>query len=263
MLRLGPLLLVVIVIEGVRLWYNGGNIRPYAIEILKGVVWPSLPNGGWSITVEAHFYVILPFLLIIAEKRPSALIGFVLAAISIRLAIYLSGLDIQQFAYGTIVERIDQFVFGIIAFKYKRVFKGNHGLAISVMAIFFAIYYIFDLQGGGKDGSKMWWILLPTIEGIAYCTLIAWYDNSFSHSLGPVSRLIGKMGEYSYSIYLIHFFFVFQMAQFIAAHVMALDNFYVAMAWSALSFMLMMPIGYISMKLIEEPPRRFRKKYVV
>ncbi|WP_082444515.1 acyltransferase family protein [Sphingomonas sp. Leaf242] len=45
MLRLGPLLLVVIVIEGVRLWYNGGNIRPYAIEILKGVVWPSLPRA--------------------------------------------------------------------------------------------------------------------------------------------------------------------------------------------------------------------------
>ena len=177
--------------------------------------------------------------------------------------IYLSGLDTQQFAYGTIVGRIDQFVFGIIAFKYKHIFKGNHGLAISVMALFFAIYYLFDLQGGSKDGNKAWWILLSTIEGVAYCTLIAWYDNSFSHSIGPVSRLIGKMGEYSYSIYLIHFFFVFQMARFIAAHVMALDNFYVAMIWSAISFLLMMPIGYISMKLIEEPPRRFRKKYVM
>ena len=55
MLRLGPLLVVVIVVEGLRLWFSGGNIASYTIEILKGVVWPSLPNGGWSITVEAHF----------------------------------------------------------------------------------------------------------------------------------------------------------------------------------------------------------------
>ncbi len=68
-LRLAPLLFVVIVLEGLRLWFNDGAVGSYIVEVIKGVAWPSLPNGAWSITVEAHFYISsFPFLSLSQKK---------------------------------------------------------------------------------------------------------------------------------------------------------------------------------------------------
>src|SRR5690606_1665436 len=56
-LRLAPLLAFVMVIVGVLRWQAGTlDVAAYGRELLYGFVIPSWPNGGWSITVELHFY---------------------------------------------------------------------------------------------------------------------------------------------------------------------------------------------------------------
>src|SRR5262245_14811077 len=78
-LRLLPLLLLVMALSGVRVLWAGGDLGAYALSIAKGVVLPTWPNGGWSVAVELHFYLILPLLLWLA-RRSSALLLAVVAA---------------------------------------------------------------------------------------------------------------------------------------------------------------------------------------
>jgi len=103
--------------------------------------------------------------------------------------------------------------------------------------------------------------VLPTLEGLAFSALIAWYDGSFLHQDGPLSNLFATLGEYSYSIYLLHFYFVFTVAQWIHANVLDLSNFYVALPVSLLAFIAMIPIGYLSMRFVERPFLRLRRRY--
>jgi peptidoglycan/LPS O-acetylase OafA/YrhL len=74
---------------------------------------------------------------------------------------------------------------------------------------------------------------------------------------------MGRLGEYSYSIYLLHFFVVFEMARIIDQHLMAIGNFYLACLWSALCFLCMLPIGYLSFRFIEAPFLRHRRLYAL
>ena len=78
-----------------------------------------------------------------------------------------------------------------------------------------------------------------------------------------VSGFVGRIGSYSYSIYLLHFFVVFQAARFVSEYVMNISNFYLACLWSFGCFLLMMPIGYLSFRFIEAPFLAFRKRYTL
>jgi len=80
---------------------------------------------------------------------------------------------------------------------------------------------------------------------------------------GVESGLVGKLGAYSYSIYLLHLFIVFQCAWIVQAYVMDITNFYVACAWSLVFFLMMLPIGALSFRFIEGPFLKLRRQYIV
>lgn len=266
-LRLVPLLFVVLLIIGIMKFAAGDWMRGYAYEIAKGVIFPTLPNGGWSITVELHYYLALPVLLWMFKKSRFLPISLIVAAIAIRLLVYFHEGQIQSLAYWTIVGRIDQFVLGMIAFQFRACLTRRHFLVTLTLLGFAAFYWYFDSIGGfyhlpSYPSPSLLWIFLPTIEGVAYAIGIAWYESSFTHSTTGVSALVGKIGEYSYSIYLLHFFFVFKAATFVHTHVMEISNFYVASLWSAVFFLMMLPLGYLSFRFIEGPFLKLRTQYV-
>lgn len=265
-LRLLPLLGVVILFVGVTVFANGQSLSSYVHDILKGGLFPTLPNGGWSITVEFHYYIILPLILWITEKSKLWPLLIILAAIALRLFLYHQKGEIQSLAYWTIIGRIDQFVIGMLVYQFRFYLAHRHIVVLITMTAFMGMYWQFDLQGGfcqnpSYPSPSPLWIIIPTIEGIAYATGIAWYDNSFSHPTSGLSKFIGRIGEYSYSIYLLHFFVVFQAAGFIHERVMNISNFYAACFWSLIFFVLMMVPGYVSFRFIEAPFLKQRKKY--
>jgi peptidoglycan/LPS O-acetylase OafA/YrhL len=98
---------------------------------------------------------------------------------------------------------------------------------------------------------------------VAYATGIAWYDSSFSPGTAGVSGFIGRLGEYSYSIYLLHFFVVFRAARLVNERVMNISNFYLACLWALAFYCLMMPVGYLSFRFIEKPFLKLRRRYIV
>lgn len=254
-LRLLPLLLVVLLIVGLR-DYSDNPLR-YLKIVVTGAFLPHLPNGGWSITTEAHFYLILPILLRDSAKWRWAPLAMVGAAISFRLGILGSGATLQGLAYGTIVGRFDQFALGIF-FCQQRVTGRWAAAALVGIA---AVYSAFDLAGGFYAAPDWVWVILPTLEAVAFGALISWYAANPIKS--PKMWLVEKAGAYSYSIYLLHFFVVFEAAPLIDQHVMRFTSLYIALPWSLLFFVVMVGVGHLSFKLIEEPPLRFRKPYLV
>jgi len=269
LLRLGPLLVLVMILVGAQALSEGQTISGYMSLLSRGFVFPDWPNGGWSITAELHFYVLLPVLLVAMHRWRFAPLLLVALAISLRYSIYLHDGEVQRAAYWTIVGRIDQFLFGMFAFECRRVACGRHGIAAVVLLAFMGFYWAFDRAGGfylldgGYPSPSALWIVLPTIEGAVYAFLIAWYDASFTQRHTWPSRVAATAGAYSYSIYLLHPFVVFKMAAWIDAHVMSLSSYYVAFAWSILGYLAMMPIGWLSYRLIESPFLRLRRRYAL
>ena len=268
LLRLAPLLIIVIILVGFQYYALGLDLYSYAKSIRNGLIMPSLPNGGWSITSEFHFYILLPFLLLLSKKSKYLLILVLILAIINRIILYQIIGQIQTLSFLTIVGRIDQFLLGIIAFQFRGVIAGKNYLVFSILFMFAAFYWFFDLQGGfynnpSYPSPSLIWIYMPTLEGLAYAAAISWYDNSFKHSTGRFSRFIALIGAYSYSIYLLHFFIVFNFSYIINRYFIDLSNIYLALLFSPVCFLIMVPIGHLSYRCIELPFFKFRTRYIV
>jgi peptidoglycan/LPS O-acetylase OafA/YrhL len=261
-LRLAPLLVLVSIIVG--FLAPAGTLAPYLRSLLVGFILPTWPNGGWSITIEIQFYIALPLLLYLSRRWKAAPFVAVIIANGLRIAIFLSYGEVQDAAYWTIIGKADDFLMGIAAFKFREYFANKHALAAIIAICFTAVFWQFDYHGGfylvGKSSPV--WIILPTVEAIGYSSLVAYYDTTYRPSATGFSWAFSKIGEYSYSIYLIHPFFVFRMANFVQRHVMDISNFYLACAWALLGFSLMIPIGFVSYNYFELPFLRLRKQYI-
>jgi len=268
LIRLAPLLIFVIFLVAFQRNLSGSKLIGYAKSIIAGVILPSLPNGGWSITVEFHFYIILPVLLFLTRKSKYSLVLVLLAAVFVRYLLYRELTQIQTLSYYTIVGRIDQFLLGMMAYQFRGLISGRHLFVASTFTLFAIVYWHFDTQGGfymnpSYPSPSTIWIYLPTLEGVAYALAITWYDNSFKNSTGKVSQFIALIGTYSYSIYLLHFFIVFRLSSAINNHIIDLSNIYLSFVFSAVCFPLMVLIGHISYKYIESPFLKFRSIYIV
>ncbi len=107
------------------------------------------------------------------------------------------------------------------------------------------------------------WIFMPTITGISYGAIISWYDNYSNTKKNSVSNFFSKIGVYSYSIYLLHFFVVDNIASFVKSNVINTENIYIVLLLSVPCFLIMVPIGYISYNFIESPFLKMKKKYII
>ena len=271
-LRLTPLLIVVIVLVGLQQYFSipallatrSEVLAAYAKSIICGVIMPSLPNGAWSITVEFHFYLMLPVLLFLTNRWKYSLIFVLFVAVILRYLLFQHFGQIQTLSFWTIIGRIDQFLLGILAYRFRRNISGGKFFVLGVLCLFTVFYWYFDSQGGYVlSTSSSMWIYIPTLEGLAYALAIAWYDNSFEHSTGRVSRFIALIGTYSYSIYLLHLFIVSRLSSTISNHIISLSNIYIAILASVFCFFLMLPIGYVSYRFIELPFLKFRTRYII
>lgn len=259
--RLAPLLTLVVVLVGIRI--SPHDLGGFLAAMSWGLVGPVLPNGGWSITVELHFYLMLPLILVAAKDSRWSLPIFIAAAFASRTALFAMNQDVQQFAYWTIVGRIDQFLFGILCFHHRAAIGGRTALAALVGLCGF--YAWFDAAGGfhGPLSTGAAWVFIPTIEGLGFGILIARYDARPFRSTLPGMRFVRMAGEYSYSIYLLHGFFVFAAASFVHEHVMNISSFHTALPWALLFFAGMVAIGRLSFRCVEKPFLRYRRSYLL
>jgi peptidoglycan/LPS O-acetylase OafA/YrhL len=263
-IRLAPLLTFVILIAGLGLHRN--DMLEYSKSVLQGVIYPTLPNGGWSITAEAHFYIVLPLILLLLRRNVLWVILIVVASILLRAGIYFYRGEIQTLAYWTIIGRIDQFVLGVVAFGLKSHIEKRHLLMLVLFVLFASFYWYFESIGGFYEAPSYpspypTWIILPTVEALFFSSLIAYYDTSFVLRDSGLSALIAKIGAYSYSIYLTHYFYVFWLGD-VFFSLFQTRNFYAAALGGLACFLFAAVLASFSYRYVELPFLQLRRKYV-
>lgn len=266
-LRLVPLLVLVFALLALQRWWAGALNAEFFHALLEGFVLPVWPNGGWSIAVEMHFYLVLPLLLWLAARSPRYLLLLVAAAVALRLIVWWATGEIQSLAYWTLLGRIDQFVLGIWFFHYRSALTGRGGLVALTILAFLLFWYWFDARGGfyvspAYPSPSPVWVVITLFEGVAYGMFIAWYDGWFRPSDSRLATGAAAIGTYSYSIYLLHFFVVFELPVFIHTHLFPLDNPYLLLLMTVPCFLLLVPFAWISYRWVESPFLRFRRPYI-
>jgi peptidoglycan/LPS O-acetylase OafA/YrhL len=262
--RLAPLLIMV-----TAAWYIYGRLGgpPIAIgDIICGLIFPTLPGGGWSITVEAHFYLIFPMLLLLVRRYgPGALLAVLMIAVLYRLALWVRDGEVQVLAYWTILGRIDQFLLGMF-FCFMPFNARQRAWIAGIAGVSFLMFWqLFD-DAGGYYGSypsrNPVWIIIPTIEALAYASFIRWYDESDKKLPAGLGSILAVIGEWSYSIYLLHFFFREAMIGLVGDRVGSADNLWWALPFATVCFLIFLPVAGASYTYFEKWFFRFRRPYL-
>jgi len=235
--------------------------------LVSGTPGVAVPSGAWSIFVEFNFYLLLPLLLFLSARSHRALVWVLAATLALRMLLHTINGEVHWLAYWTIVGRIDQFVLGMLAFQYRHLVTSQHLRVLGLCLLCLLYFHYFDSLGGfyelgGYPSTSPLWIWLPTVEGFGYALITCWYDTSFRHADNRCSRLLALIGTCSYSIYLLHFYVVFEAAALIDRHLIDLSNIYLALLLAFPCFLLMVPLAYLSYRFVEMPFLKLRVPYM-
>lgn len=261
-LRLLPLLTVVCAVVVLLHYLNRGpEAGAQMLQRISQAYWrPSLPNGGWSITVEFHFYIVFPLLLFLTRTWRFAPFMVLVAMIALRFALDAAypGSPPRDLAYWTIIGRLDQFVIGMV-FASLRVSP----LGGALTAILATGYIAWFDHAGGWYSDLRWlpiWNVHPTIEAVLIAPTIAAYDR-IRMPENTLTRLISCVGAASYSIYLLHYFVVAEFRDFIHARIMPLTDFYTATIAGCLCFAIVALWSWVVYSRFELYWLKFRRPY--
>jgi peptidoglycan/LPS O-acetylase OafA/YrhL len=164
----------------------------------------------WAVAIEMQFYLIFPLLNRILTK--SGLLTFVrlLAAVVVVrwLAWVYSGPhhDAQGSLYFNLAGRIDDFLIGMIAawffVRYRAWFRGWWKVALASLITLAGLWEFNQLHGTQNNSTwRLGWI---DAEALMWALVILTYVATL-RSTNVFSRLGSKIGEMSFSIYLLHF----------------------------------------------------------
>lgn len=238
-------------------------------DLLRGLVFPTgWPSGAWSIAVELHFYIVFPLLVALRRRLgPGALLACLVFSLSLRAVIWWNTGEVQVAAYWTLIGRLDQFVLGMVFFHLSAsAFVRQYAtvLFLSTLLGFGAFWHLFDRLGGylfmpAYPSPSALWIVIPTIEGLAYGALIASYEHLPYELPQRFSSALAHVGEVSYSLYLLHFLLILELLK---PRIPAPSGFWEATAWGLFFFPIVVMAATVSYYLIERPFLRLRRRYV-
>lgn len=261
--RLAPLLVLVLAF-----WSWKGKLTLH--DFAAGFVRPTWPGGAWSITTELHFYLVFPLILALQRRhRLAPLLAILVLAIIGRAVFWLQTGQVQDLAYWTIAGRIDQFVLGMLFAElsglelWRRV---AHRLLPATVVSFAAVWHAFNLAGGyyglgGNPSTSPLWIVIPTLEGLAYGFMIVAYEKLPVRIPRVIDITLARIGEASYSIYLLHALVFAALAKKCAAFGFDMADFTVSALLAFATFPLVAAAAMVCYALIEKPFLRLRTHY--
>ncbi len=214
LLRIYPLFLFLLVV-GIGAFPEAFHLVPFLQSVLgfanlQGAVQLDAVSGMfWTVGIEFQFYLVFPFLLGFADRggaRPLLLL--ILATIVFRSIGFALGGDVHGLTYWTLVGRVDQFLFGMLAALFFRSrYCRETPMALGLIPVTVAMVGLLAAfnAAGGWPAKAAWKMLWPTVEGFGWAVFLLCYLCAARHIPPRVSRAIAAVGVISYSTYLIHY----------------------------------------------------------
>jgi peptidoglycan/LPS O-acetylase OafA/YrhL len=229
---------------------------------------PALRGAFWSLPVEAHFYVVLPFLLVIAFRCKSFrafFISLVLLTIAFRVAILNTSLFQPKGAYlFSFLGRIDQFSIGVLCAHLflNKPASARQGNIITLLSILGFIVFIAVIGHRGNMFEKRdpFYYFFQTVVALLAAALIygAASPSKIASSLFG-NRFMILIGTISYSMYLWHTIILDIFAMSNLPHGLTVENRLTATilyTWPPILF-----ISFFSYISVERPFLKIRHDY--
>lgn len=176
---------------------------------------PGAIGGGtftamfWAVAVEFQCYLIFPFLIAFSKNKGSRYLMQIIAIFIIfrMIAVLAQGVNARDLTYWTVVGRMDQFIVGMIAARLY-VLGGWQNLnplwfGVAVISVITALT-MFNWSGGWPSTSA-WNLFWPPVEAAIWAFFILTYISASRIFPKIPSMILEKIGEISYSVYLLHF----------------------------------------------------------
>lgn len=246
--------------------YNFLNIFSNLIFI-HGFV-PSANNkiveGGWSIGTEMAFYAVFPFLFKVARIKLYSIksifififSGIIFSQLCIVLlsfaGYYISNND---FIYFNIINQLPVFLIGIGYFFLKKDYKYELS-SVNNFLFFIALTFV---------SSMLWYFnvpyffsLIPIISGLSFVFLFELFQkNDFLNQ-----KLLIKIGQVSFSMYLLHFIFAHFITGFLAPRLSMINGTVTLIIFYLFSVFCTFRLALLSEKYIEKPSVEFGRRII-
>jgi peptidoglycan/LPS O-acetylase OafA/YrhL len=227
-----------------------------------------LTNLFWAVSIEFQCYLIFPFLIMFSNTRGNIfLLGFVLLAIIFRGLLVLNGANARDLSYWTVAGRIDQFALGIVAARIyvlhdlRSVLK-PWWILLSTSLIVMMIFGYH--RSGGWIVTANWKVFWPPIEAAFWAFFIVTYLAAGRLIPAMFAKAATRLGEISYSIYLVHFIVAMLIVKFEWFIRISGNAYYDALITSLLlAAPITISIASLTYALIEAPFLSLRKPYIV
>ncbi|MGB8941100.1 MAG: acyltransferase [Streptomyces sp.] len=217
-LRIFPLYIALIVL-GIGAHKQGANLLAVLQSLVGlGNLPGSLSLGAvssmwWAIAVELQFYLLFPlFSRLLTKRGPLALLKLLAGITVIRALVWASAtgsISVNSMLYYSLAGRIDQFLLGMVAawfFVHHRArFQGLLKVAVATALATGGIWAFNQTHAfHERHATRLLWV---DVEGTMWALVVLTYVATIS-STGTVSRSIAKIGEMSFSVYLLHYMVV-------------------------------------------------------
>ena len=162
---------------------------------------------AWSISVEAHLYLLFPAVLhYLNAGKLGALLRLAVLVWLVRFAAVSMSAGILDVTYWTVLGRTDQFFAGaILAWAVHR--YGMPGrlrwlFPVAAAGVVFALWGFH--ASGGWPVSQEWRILWPIAEALIWTAFVACYLATAPLLPKFADSALRYLGKVSYSVYLVH-----------------------------------------------------------
>jgi peptidoglycan/LPS O-acetylase OafA/YrhL len=210
-LRIYPMLLVCTIIAALSIAALPG---PSKLSRVLLTLLPFNAPGGiinaftalfWAVRVELQCYIAFPLLMWLGAKRGNrALVPVVVAMILLRVVLVgLGWASARDLSYWTFWGRIDQFCIGMMS---ARLFNEGWRPPVPVLVPLVAVGCVLVAfnQLGGWPVDAGWKAIWPDLEALLWGSVIIVAANASTWRT-MFGRILGWIGEISYSAYLLHF----------------------------------------------------------
>lgn len=205
-------------------------------------------------------------------------LGVILLALCFRVIFWSQTGNVADIAYWTIFGRIDQFMLGVVACLLlkdlemsalvgKRWFAPV--LVIGSVLLLIVAYHGFNqrlLFVTEPPAASLWWLVLPTIEGLLYGALLLGWVLVSRRWQGRIAAGFAYLGAISYSTYLIHFgvlLFTLQMVQRLGLEFSADVFTHKLLMGLLVVWPVTLALSVLSYELLEKPFFRRRVNYII